>query len=610
MSDRPEAATTAPAESGAVRSLYSERLAARRTEAERCALTRQRLGNLRLGVFGLGILALWPVFAGAVHAAWLALPVVGFAWLVFRHDRARNEERRAVRAAEFYERGIARLDGEFAGQGRSGLEYVEAEHVYAEHVGAFGRGSLFELLSQAQTRSGELTLAAWLGRPASLAEVRRRQVAVAELAPRLDLREDLATLGPEVRAGLHPDELISWGEADNDLPLDARRWIALGLAALAVATLTVTIVAFEHVRLGPLAGVIALEMVLALPLRRRVSAVLAAVRQPSRDLRLFGELLARLEREPFEATLLVELRTALDDAELAPSQQIEALARLIRTLEWRGNQLFAPLAPLLLWGTQFAYAIEAWRSRRGNRLRGWIEAVGALEALLDLASHAYEHPGDCVPELVEAAAPRFEARALGHPLVPSASFVRNDVQLTADQPLWVISGSNMSGKSTLLRSIGTNTVLALAGGTARAESLTLTALQVGASIRVLDSLEDGISRFYAEVRCLKRVVDAAPGPPPLLFLLDEIFSGTNSHDRRIGAVEVVRGLVERGAIGAITTHDLALTRIVDELGSRARNVHFEDQMEDGRMSFDYRLREGVVKKSNALALMRAVGLEV
>jgi DNA mismatch repair ATPase MutS len=271
--------------------------------------------------------------------------------------------------------------------------------------------------------------------------------------------------------------------------------------------------------------------------------------------------------------------------------------------------LFAPLAWILLWPTQMAFAIEAWRKRTGPALGGWIAAGGEFEALCTLAGYSYEHPADPFPD-VASGTPRFEAEALGPPLLPERRCVSNEVRLGLEEKLWIVSGSNMSGKSTLLRTIGTNAVLALAGAPVRARRLSLTPLAVGASIRIVDSLQAGSSRFYAEITHLRRIVDLASGPHPLLYLLDEILHGTNSHDRRIGAEAVVRALVERGAIGLVTTHDLALARIADDLAPRAANVHFEDHLENGKMTFDYRLRRGVVKKSNALELMRAVGLEV
>jgi DNA mismatch repair ATPase MutS len=271
--------------------------------------------------------------------------------------------------------------------------------------------------------------------------------------------------------------------------------------------------------------------------------------------------------------------------------------------------MFAVIAPVLLWATQLAFAIEAWRVEHAASVRRWLGAVGELEALLDLAAYAWERPDDPFPELEEEG-PRFVAEALGHPLIPDSECVRNDVRLDAGLRLYVVSGSNMSGKSTLLRSVGINAVLGLAGAPVRARSLQLSPIAVGASLRVLDSLQDGISHFQAEILRMRLIAARAGGERPLLFLLDEIFQGTNSHDRVHGATAIVRGLVERGSIGLVSTHDLALTEIVGALGPRAANVHFEDVLVDGEMSFDYRLREGVVQRSNAVALMRAVGLEV
>jgi DNA mismatch repair ATPase MutS len=207
--------------------------------------------------------------------------------------------------------------------------------------------------------------------------------------------------------------------------------------------------------------------------------------------------------------------------------------------------------------------------------------------------------------------PLLEAKTLAHPLIVDRTPVPNDVRVGGEAPrVLLVSGSNMSGKSTLLRAIGCNAVLALAGAPVCADSLTLSPLALGATLRVEDSLQAGISRFYAEILRIRAIVETASGPRPLLFLLDEILHGTNSHDRRIGADAIVRSLVEAGGIGLVTTHDLALTELTNTLGTRAANVHFEDRIEDGKMVFDYRMRPGVVEHSNALELMRAVGLKV
>jgi DNA mismatch repair ATPase MutS len=267
-----------------------------------------------------------------------------------------------------------------------------------------------------------------------------------------------------------------------------------------------------------------------------------------------------------------------------------------------------------MWGTHIAWAMEAWRRSHGSHLRLWLNAVGEFEAFSSLSAYRFEHPDDPFPEIVELSSSErmglFDGRGLGHPLLPAMRSVRNDVACVAPTQLLVVSGSNMSGKSTLLRTVGINTVLALAGAPVRAKSLRLSPLAIGATLRIQDSLQEGRSRFYAEITRIRELSDVARGSTPLLFLLDELFHGTNSHDRLIGASGVLRSLLDRGAIGLITTHDLALAGIARALTPRALNVHFDDWFDGDELRFDYCLKAGPVTRSNAIALMRAVGLEV
>jgi DNA mismatch repair ATPase MutS len=320
-------------------------------------------------------------------------------------------------------------------------------------------------------------------------------------------------------------------------------------------------------------------------------------------------VLARFERESFASTELVSVRRRLSASGQLASRRIAGLRRLIDLLNSRQNQIFAPVAAITLWGAQVAFAIERWRRVSGPHLADWIEGVGELEALCSLAGYAYERPSDPFAEIVEDGA-LFEAEALSHPLIPPSRAVPNSVALGGTRQMLLVSGSNMSGKSTLLRTVGVNAVLALAGAPVRAACLRLSPLAVGATLRVQDSLAAGQSRFYAEITRVRTVVALTGESLPVLFLLDELLSGTNSHDRQQGAEAIVRGLLDRGAIGLVTTHDLALSGIAERLAPRAENVHFADEFDGGTLRFDYRMRPGVVKTSNAIQLMRAVGLDV
>jgi hypothetical protein len=586
---------------------YTRRREARLADAAQLLRRFRRVGVLRLISLAALLLTLWLSLTGLASWLWLLPAATLFIVLAVIQARITSARRRLERAATLYEQGLARLDDEWAGKGETGERFLDAAHPYAEDLDIFGRGSLFELLSIARTRVGEETLARWLLAPAAPDVVRARQGAVIELRSKLDLREDLALLGEKVRSGADASALTIWADAPPWHVPRAMRLSALLLALVTVIALILWLTGFSWL---PFLVAFVMGRALAFRLRSEVERAISAVEQPGRELTLLAEVLARLERERFSSARLVELRAALDVEGLPPSRQIARLNRLIELLDARRNMMFAPLAILLLWQVQLAFAVERWRQRSGPAVARWLAAVGELEALGSLAGYAYEHPQDPFPELVECSA-LFEGEGLGHPLIPEARNVRADLHLSADERrVLIVSGSNMSGKSTLLRSVGINTVLALAGAPVRARKVRLSPLQVAASIHILDSLQAGASRFYAEITRLRQIVELTERGLPVLFLLDEILHGTNSHDRRIGAEAVVRGLINRGAIGLVTTHDLALTRVAEELATYAANVHFEDHLEDGKMTFDYLLRPGVVERSNALELMRSIGLEV
>ena len=565
-----------------------------------------------MATFAVGFVLAWFTWGTPLLSAWwMVVPVSIFVGLVVVHDGVLRSWRREASAASFYERGLARLENRWAGTGDSGERFLPDSHPYALDLDLFGPGSLFELLSTATTSWGAKTLADWLLSPASPTEIRERQAAVEELRPRLDLREEIATLDKEEQeppAQVDPDALSRWATEAPVLVADWRRYVALVLGVSSVALVAAWLGSL--VTRLPLLWVLLAAASFAFWLRSRVQRVVTAVERPARDLAVLSKLLVLLERESFSSPRLVSLQQALRTLETPASQQVKSLRRRIDLLDARRNQMFAPLAALMLWGTQLAFAIESWRARFGSSVDRWLATTGELEALVSLASYSYEHPNDPFPTIVDQG-PRFDGEALGHPLIAEEQVVRNDLRLGSDHPrLLIVSGSNMSGKSTLLRTVGTNGVLALAGSTVRATKLSMSPLAVGASIRIQDSLQGGISRFYAEILHLRQIMEMTENELPLLFLLDEILQGTNSHDRRIGADGLVRGLVERGAVGLITTHDLALAKIADSLAPAGANVHFEDHLEDGKMTFSYQMQPGVVQKSNALALMRAVGLKV
>jgi hypothetical protein len=608
--------------------IYSRLQAERLREVAAQERSHRTLGYCRLGVALAACVLAWMALVDQfLSFAWELAPLAAFIALMVTHEHLLRRTERQRRAARYFERALARLDGRWAGCGETGERYLDPAHPYAQDLDLFGRGSLFELLCSARTHIGEDTLARWLLAPATPETVGARQQAVEELRQRLDLREALAVVAEEARTGVDPVSLAAWGEGQGPaldtkkMLLQARLLASLGLLA-AAAAMALAAHSTGALHLGERASWLLRDgmlLVLAgngyyLYSRHKLfSAVVSAVEKAAHELGLLSEVLLLLERETFHSPLLIGLRASLNADGGPPSRHLTRLKRLVEYLDSRDNVFVRVAEVFILWTPHWALQAEEWRHRSGPAVRRWLNATGEIEALCSLASHAFEHPADAFPEFCASdpsgnTSPWFEAEQVAHPLLPETRAVRNDVSLGGRTRLLVVSGSNMSGKSTLLRTLGSNAVLAQAGSPVRARRMVLTPVAIGASIRVTDSLQGGISRFYAEILRLRQILDLTSGPLPVLFLIDEFFHGTNSHDRRIGAEALVRGLLKRGAFGLVTTHDLALAEIVDSLDGQGGNVHFEDQIENGQIRFDYAMRPGVVRKSNAMELMRSVGL--
>jgi MutS domain V len=568
-----------------------------------------RLGNTKLAVIAVAILSAWLSLERHLFSGyWLFLAAGVYAALAILHERTVRARDLAKTAAAFYRAGFARMDDCWSGAGASGDRFRDAKHVYADDLDLFGRGCLFELLSTARLPMGENRLAEWLRSPSPVQGIVDRQSFVTDLRPNLDLREDLAVTGEELRARLNPESLTKWCEGQPVLVGTILRIVAGASTLAAAATLLYW---FSTMDYWPLAGALIFEAILFARLQRRAAVVISGVNCNGEGLELFSKVLRRVEQEPFLSPRLQQLAAELKEGPEPASRAIRRLARITYWIDVRGS-LLGSILELFLYSIQTAFAADAWRKKHGRRMRIWIDVIGELEALLSLATYSFEHPADPFPEFAGAPSsmPLFTGGELGHPLIPDAQCVRNNVRLDGDTRVLLVSGSNMSGKSTLLRTVGINAVLAMAGAPIRGKSLRLAPLSLGTRLRSADSLQEGRSTFYTEVLRIRQVFDLASGERPVLFLFDELLDGTNSHDRRIGGEGLIRGFLERGAIGMVTTHDLALTEMAEALGPVVRNVHFQDYVENEQMRFDYKLRDGVVARSNALELMRLAGLNV
>jgi hypothetical protein len=586
---------------------YRQRQQAREEKVAHFDKVHLRMGNMRLLLAIVTLVVAWLRFErNAFSSWWLLLPILLFVALAIFHARILRMRTCAERAVDIYRKGLARIEDRWIGTGHKGERIDISSSLYATDLDLFGHGSLFQLLSQARTRMGEDTLAHWLLSPSSLAEIVERHAAVGELRSMLDLHEDMAILGEDLKVGIHPEALTKWAEAPNQLTRQGLRWVALLLSIVAIAT---AILWGEQGIKAPFFMTVIIEGIIVAVLRRRTKEILHSAKHALEDVQLLASLLTRLERESFLAPRLQAIHEQLSSHHLAPSQAIARLGTIVQCIYSLDNPITRGLDVPLLYSVQIAYAAEAWRRNHGSAVRSWLNAIGEIEGLLSIAVYSYEHPADPLPEFVEGP-PVFEAKELGHPLISAIKCVRNSVSIGGETRALIVSGSNMSGKSTLMRAVGINTVLAMAGAPVRAQRLRLTPLRVGASILVNDSLLEGNSRFYAEITRLRQICDLAEKSPPVLFLLDELLQGTNSHDRLIGAQGIVRALVDSGAIGFISTHDLALTNIGTLADGHLHNVHLQDEIADGRMKFDFKLHDGIVTKSNGIELMRLIGLKV
>ena len=588
------------------RSQFESQLAARRAAAREHERRHHAFGYLRLAIGAMLAYSGWLALSQPDNVPWpFLVHLTLFSAATVLHAKVIRRLEFAQRAVQHYERGLARLNGDFSKSASRGERFADPHHPFSGDLDLFGAGGLFERLCHTRTREGASILAGWLLRMDGPPAAPRRLAAAAELAGQLELRERLAVLGTDLKSALHPEALRAWAVDDSKLFPKAAGW----LYAVNVFSLLCIAAAFYFWIVSPLALGALFSAAVMWGYRGRVAETLESTSQAGMDLRVLEGALRLLEESKFNSELITEIQRRIRREGAPASERISRLAHLAEWIDSLDSDIFKFLNYLFLFSLHFTRAADRWRRENGGMVDTWLTAAGEFEALSSLAAWQFENPDTVAPVWTDDD-PALTGAALRHPLIERQKAIVNDAKLDSECRLLLVSGSNMSGKSTFLRTIGLNAVLAHAGASVPAGALTISPLSLGASIRTVDSLQEGASRFYAELQRLKAIVDLSKKDRKLLFLLDELLSGTNSHDRKIGAEGIVDTLLRNGAIGLVTTHDLALAAIAEKPESQAVNVHFEDQIIDGRIQFDYRMKPGVVKTSNALALMRAVGLDV
>lgn len=551
--------------------------------------------------------------SGLVIAA-LAIPFAGWILAMRSFLRSRAKALELARRSNFYERGIDRMEGNWRGKGSTGLEFARESHLYQADLEILGGGSLFELLGTTRSEVGAERLAAFLLDPTSAAEARARQAAVRELREKTALREEVALLGKYQFQNCTGKHLSDWLSLDA---ISVPRVVPLFLLFSGAVSLVLGACGYAKVfswmQILPLLGPwLAAQAGIGLWLMRRVREHLKALLVLSGDVLVLRRGVELIVHQQFHATKLQSLVERLRAGSSAA--RIRRLERLLMAVERREDLILYGFSLWLAAGTQLVLATERWRAAHQKQFENWVDAWADFEALSALGCYAHEHAEDEFPELMDGEA-RFDARDLQHPLLARECCVGNDVALDHETAFCVISGSNMAGKSTFLRTMGLNAVLAAAGGPVRAVGARMSVFNICASISIADSLAEGKSKFLAEVERLRAAISATEGGlaedrRPVLFLIDEILSGTNSRDRRVAAEAVIAALVAGGAVGALSTHDLALTEIAGNSDLHGLNVHMQSEDPDEPLAFDYRLKPGILRQTNALAIVKMLGIEV
>lgn len=585
------------------RDAFAREVAACESLGVRISLARLLLFSTSVVLTGIGLSR-----ASRAHLAAGAGVFVLFLVAVAVHAVISERRERALTRKKIHERHLLRIEGRTTGFPHGG-ELLPADHFYAADLDVVGPGSLFERISVAHTRHGAETLARWLGAPADRETVLARQHAVRELAGDITLRQELeAAVLDTGEDALDPRAFLELTHLEPFVL--GRPALRIARIALPLITLVVASLSGGLLPAGSWIVPLAIQGLVASRTGAVVGERYALLTARKKLVETVASMLRVVESAQWKAPALVALQERLRIDGKNPSALLRRLALWTGLFDLRTLGVVHVVVDLfLLWDLHCLAGVEHWMKRAGSRCRTWFEVFGEIEALASLATLLHQDPGVVLPEIADQDAP-LVAEGIAHPLIAPDRRVRNDLTLEGPGTALIVTGSNMAGKSTLLRALGLNVALAFAGGPVCASRLSVPPVRLRACMRVSDSVQSDTSYFQFELQRLRSVIAGAEESPPVLFLLDELLRGTNARARHKGARAVVRHLLARRAMGLVATHDVALSELEHELKGRVRNVHFTDVIHNGEMTFDYRLRPGVVRTSNALRLLRQAGIEV
>ncbi|TWH51865.1 MutS family DNA mismatch repair protein [Sporomusa sp. KB1] len=567
--------------------------------------------NLRLASFVLGIgfaAALYYNGQGNFGIFMLLVTLTAFFYFVGWHQAA-NRKLECMRCyIKINENNLARLNGTWGKFSDSGAEFRDPEHPYINDLDVFGENSLFQLMNTTNTYYGRQELQRLLKRPqADIEVIHARQRAVKELAEKSDFIDKLQCVGMMSKGIIYdPARLVQY--VQGEAVLFSRKRLHAGVLFVSIGTVISCILAFLDILPALIPGILVIcQGILSVAGFKEVSAALDTIHRFKENIKAFKELFAIIQQQEFHESELIKMQEILGGRHGQAMHSIKKLEHIAEAVDVRYNIISYTLFNFfLLWDYHCVFALETWKKQDGKLVERWLSAVAYFEATASLANLARLNPTWSFPILTDKLC--FDSKKAGHPLLDAHKRVAND--FTLNQGLGIITGSNMSGKTTMLRTVGINLVLAYAGAPVCAKQLTCSVMDIITSMRISDDLGNGISTFYAELLRIKKIIEQAKIKQPMIFLIDEIFRGTNSNDRITGALGVLRNLNKEWVIGLISTHDFELCGLEQEAGIQAVNYHFLESYQEGEIQFDYKIRLGRCYTTNARYLMQLVGIEL
>lgn len=580
---------------------------------EKVSATLKQLVLIKLiTVFGgLGITALLFAFRLPFLAVGFFLAMfLLYLFLNLRHDKAANCESLGKSLMEINDNGLQRLTGEWTSFPDKGEDLSEPDHFYSGDLDIVGQGSVFQYINSCSTQSGRNKLKEILfSHPGKAEEIIRRQDAVTDLSNRLYFRQRLQGEGFNLKESQEDNQaVLEWGGKVNQKILDQRIQLFMRI----FPSITVLLGIAGIFGLIPIIIPVLMTTFQMLLLKwkfKERSAILNTAYALKYRLEPYSNMLRLIEKTEFRTSLLKDIKNSLYVNQSPPSKQLEKLSRICGNISNRNNMFYFFFNILTLWDYQCEISLEKWKSAYGRYLNRWFEGIGTFEALSSLANLKHDHPDWAMPNVKDSEVLQVKAVQVGHPLITKGR-VSNDFEIGNDKKVILVTGSNMSGKSTFLRTIGLNLILAYAGAPVCAKSFSCSIMNVCTCMRISDNLEKSISSFYAELLRIKMIVEAVKSKGRIFFLLDEIFKGTNSYDRHHAAKVLITKLAGNNSIGLVSTHDLELEVLEKETNGQIANYHFQEHYEQGQIKFDYKLRPGVSKTRNAIYLIEALGIDL